>query len=203
MKKLTKTASTLHNIFTIVEKVLSALAIAAIVCAALVGIGFVMGWDPNTIATGYESLDIGFLELQIADNFGPDKWVILLQAAIVLSVCSGCCLIARRMVLCINGILSPISEGQPFHATISNNLKKLAILSIVLGVAVNLLTVTEMLFATFAYDLTDLLISEKITHVAINYTIDISFLIVSGILFLLSYVFRYGNELQQLSDETL
>jgi hypothetical protein len=32
---------------------------------------------------------------------------------------------------------------------------------------------------------------------------DISFLICSGILLLLSYIFRYGSELQQLSDETL
>jgi hypothetical protein len=30
-----------------------------------------------------------------------------------------------------------------------------------------------------------------------------SFLLVAGVLFLLSYVFRYAEELQKLSDETL
>ena len=203
MKKLTKTATTLNTIFNIMEKVLFALAIAAIVCVALIGVGFILSLNPDTIATGYESLDIGFLELQIADSFCPDKWVVLLQSAIVLTLCSVCCLIARRMVLCISGILSPISQGQPFHETISANLKKLAILSIVLGVALNLFSITEMIFANFVYDLPSLLISDKITHIDINYTIDVSFLVVSGILLLLSYIFRYGSELQQLSDETL
>lgn len=203
MKKLTKTASTLNTIFNIMEKVLFALAIAAAVCAGLIGVGFLMGWDPDTIATGYASLDIGFLELQIADGFGPDKWVILLQAAVALVISGACCLIGRKMVLCISGILSPISEGQPFHETIGANLKKLAILTIVLGVALNLGAIFELIFATFVYDLPGLLLSEKITHIDINYTIDISFLIVSVVLLLLSYIFRYGAQLQQLSDETL
>lgn len=203
MEKLTKTASTLNAIFNIMEKVLFALAIAAAVCTGLIVVGFFLGWNPDTIATGYESLDIGFLELHIADNFGPDKWLILLQAAIILAISCGCCLIGRQIVLCISGILSPISEGQPFHDTIGANLKKLAILTIVLGVAFNLFAIAELIFATFAYDLPGLLISKKITHVDINYTIDISFLIVSGILLLLSYIFRYGTELQKLSDETL
>ena len=203
MKKLTKTASTLNTIFNIMEKVLFALAIAAAVCIGLIAVGYLMGWNPDTIATGYESLEVGFLELQIADSFGPGKWVVLLQAAVILAICCFCCLIARRMVLCISGILSPISEGQPFHETIGANLKKLAILTIVLGVALNLFAIAELIFAKFAYDLPDLLISEKIAHVDINYTIDISFLIVSAVLLLLSYIFRYGSELQQLSDETL
>lgn len=203
MKKLTKTATTLNTIFNIMEKVLFALSIAAIVCAALIGLGFALDWNPDSIATGFESLDIGFLELQIADGFAPAKWVVLLQAAVILIICCVCCLVARRMVLCISGILSPISQGQPFHDTISTNLKKLAILSIVMGVLLNLFSITELIFATFVYDLPDLLICEKITHIDVNYTIDISFLIVSGILLLLSYIFRYGTELQQLSDETL
>ena len=76
MKKLTATASKLHTVFSIAEKVLMALAIAAIVCAALIGVGFLLGLDPDTVATGYESIDIGYLELQIADRFGPDKWVV-------------------------------------------------------------------------------------------------------------------------------
>jgi len=35
------------------------------------------------------------------------------------------------------------------------------------------------------------------------FKIDLSFLIYWAILMLLSYVFRYGEQLQQLSDETL
>lgn len=203
MKKLTKTATTLNTIFKIMEQVLFALAIAAAVFTGLILIGWLLRWDPSTLGTGYESLSIGFLELQISEAYAPDKWVVLLQAAVMLALSCGCCLIGRRIVGCIRQILNPMTEGQPFSPTVSTNLKKLAILTIALGVAFNLFGIAELIFTTFAYDLTDLLISEKITHVGIDYTIDISFLIVSGILLLLSYIFRYGTELQQLSDETL
>ena len=48
-----------------------------------------------------------------------------------------------------------------------------------------------------------LLISEKITHVGGMFQIDLTFLVYWAILMLLSYVFQYGEQLQQLSDETL
>ena len=48
-----------------------------------------------------------------------------------------------------------------------------------------------------------LLLSEKIVHVDGMFTLDLAFLVYWAILLLLSYVFRYGEELQQLSDETL
>ena len=203
MEQLTKTASKLNTVFSIMEKVLFALAIAAAVCTGLILIGWLFGWDPDMIGTGYENLDIGYLELQIAAGFAPDKWVVLLQAAVLLVLSCVCCLIGQRIVRCISNILAPISNGQPFHEAISTNLKKLAILSLILGIAYNCIGISELIINTFAYDIPGLLISEKIARVDINHTIDISFLIVSGILLLLSYIVSYGNQLQQLSDETL
>lgn len=203
MKKLTQTASNLNKVFTVAEKVLFALAIAAIVCVALIAACWLFGWNPEMIGTGYENLDIGILELQIADTFAPDKNIVLIQVALILALSCSCCLIGRKMVQSISAILSPISQGNPFHETISTELKNLAVLSLVLGIAVNLFNVVELIFTTWVYDLPGLLISEKIALVETNYTLDISFLICSGILLLLSYIFRYGTELQQLSDETL
>ena len=43
----------------------------------------------------------------------------------------------------------------------------------------------------------------EIRSVTVSYTFDISFVIVFFLLLLVSYIFRYGAELQQLSDETL
>lgn len=53
------------------------------------------------------------------------------------------------------------------------------------------------------YDVASLLVSEKILHVTVNFNIDLSFIIVAAVLLLMSYVFRYGEELQLMSDETL
>ena len=203
MKKLTDSAKKLNTFFKIMDNVLMALAIAAGVCACLILAGWLLGWDPNSIGTGYESLDLGFWELEIADAYAPDKWLVLLHAAIMLVLSGGFCLIARGGVRCIRNILLPVAQGKPFSRAAGETLHKLAILSIILGIWGNIITLVDVIFSTFVYDIADLLVSEKITHVSVNYTIDIGFLVISAVLFLLSYIFRYGSELQQLSDETL
>lgn len=53
------------------------------------------------------------------------------------------------------------------------------------------------------YDLPGLLLNEHITNVGINYSFDLTFVVSSAVLLLLSYVFSYGAKLQELSDETL
>jgi len=63
--------------------------------------------------------------------------------------------------------------------------------------AVSLLTIAATM------QLETLLISEKITHVDINLGFDLGVLIVPAVFFLLAYIFKYGEQLQVLSDETL
>ena len=53
------------------------------------------------------------------------------------------------------------------------------------------------------YNLIELFLSDKITGVSVTYSCDLSFLIYALVLFLMSFIFQYGSELQKLSDETL
>ena len=203
MNNLSNTAKKLDKVFEIAHIVLGALAIACIVGVALIAVAYLFKMDPEMIGTDYENFDIGFLELEVAEGFAPDKWLVLLQGAITLAV--GCRLFydGRRGVGYIREILHPMTEGKPFDAIVSTNLKKLAKLSITLGILGNIIILSEQIMTVFVYDLPSLLISEKITHVGGMFQIDLTFLIYWAILLLLSYVFRYGEELQQLSDETL
>lgn len=203
MNNLSNTAKKLDRIFEIVYIVLGALAIASIVFIVLIGLAYVLKWDPEMIGTGYASFDVGFLELEVAENYSPNKWLVLLQAAITLAV--GCRLLydGRRGVGYIREILKPMTEEKPFDSIVSTNLKKLARLSINLGILWNVIILAEQIMVVFVYDLPGLLISEKITHVGGMFNVDLTFLIYWAILMLLSYVFRYGESLQQLSDETL
>jgi len=203
MNNLSNTAKKLDKVFEIVHIVLGALAIAAIVFIVLIGLAYVLKWDPEMIGTGYASFDIGFLELDVAENYSPDKWLVLLQAAITLAVSCRLLYDGRRGVGYIREILKPMTEEKPFDSVVSTNLKKLARLSINLGILWNVIILAEQIMVVFVYDLPGLLISEKITHVGGMFQVDLTFLIYWAILLLLSYVFRYGEELQQLSDETL
>ena len=203
MNNLSDTAKKLDKVFEIVHIVLGALAIACIVGVALIGVAYILKWDPSMIGTGYENFDVGFLELTVAENYAPDKWMILLQAAITLTVSCRLLYDGRRGVGYIREILNPMKEEKPFDSIVSTNLKKLAKLSINLGIFYNIIILSEQVLAVFVYDLPGLLLSEKITHVGGMFHIDLTFLIYWAILLLLSYVFRYGEQLQQLSDETL
>ena len=203
MNNLSNTAKKLDKVFEIAHIVLGALAIACIVGVALIAVAYLFKLDPEMIGTGYENFDIGFLELKVAPEYAPDKWLVLLQGAITLAV--GCRLAydARRGVGYIREILNPMKEEKPFDSIVSTNLKKLAKLSITLGILINIIILSEQILTVFVYDLPSLLISEKILHVGGMFNVDLTFLICWAVLMLLSYVFRYGEELQQLSDETL
>ena len=203
MNNLSNTAKKLDKVFEIVHIVLGALAIACIVGVALILVAYIFKMDPEMIGAGYENFDIGFLELQVSPNHAPNKWLVLLQGAITLLV--GCRLAydGRRGVGYIREILHPMTEEKPFDTVVSTNLKKLAKLSINLGILYNIIILSEQIMTVFVYDLPSLLVSEKIIHVSGMFNVDLTFLIYWAILLLLSYVFRYGEQLQQLSDETL
>ena len=203
MNNLSNTARKLDKVLEIAHIVFGALAIACIVGVALIAVAYVLKLDPTMIGTGYENFDIGFLELTVAESFAPDKWLVLLQAAITLAVTCRLMYDARRGVGYIREILTPMKEEKPFDSIVSTNLKKLARLSINLGILGNLIILSEQIMTVFVYELPSLLISDKITHVGGMFNVDLTFLVYWAILLLLSYIFRYGEELQQLSDETL
>ena len=203
MNNLSNTAKKLDKAFEIAHIVFGALAIACIVGVALIAAAYILKLDPEFIGTGYENFDIGFLELTIAKEYAPGKWQVLLHAAITLAVSCRLFYDGRRGMGYIRQILQPMIEEKPFTAIVSTNLKKLAGLSINLGILFNIIILSDQIMSVFVYDLPGLLISEKITHVAGMFNVDLSFLIYWAILMLLSYVFRYGEQLQQLDDETL
>ena len=203
MNNLTNTAKKLDKVFEIVHIVFGALAIAAIVGVALIAVAYIFKMDPTFIGTGYENFDIGYLELEVAPAFAPNKWLILAQAAITLLVSCRLFYDGRRGVGYIREILKPMIEEKPFDSIVSTNLSKLAKLSIVIGILVNIIILSEQIMTVFVYNLPALLISEKIVHVTGMFKVDLTFLIYWAILMLLSYVFQHGESLQQLSDETL
>lgn len=203
MNNLSNTAKKLDKVFEIVYIVLGALAIACLVFIALIGVAYLLKLDPDMIGTGFGSFEVGFLKLEIAEAFSPDKWMVLLQAAITLAISCRLLYDARRGVGYIRQILHPMTEEKPFDSIIGTNLKKLAKLSINLGILYNIILLVEQIMTIYVYDLPGLMLSEKITHVTEMFHVDLSFLIYWAILTLLSYVFRYGEQLQQLSDETL
>ena len=203
MNNLSVTAKKLDKVFEIFGIVLFAVSIACVVLFALIVAAYVLKLDPSMIGTNYENFDVGFLELTVAEGYAPDKWLVLLQAAVTLLASFRLCFDGRKGVGYVREILSPMKEEKPFDTIVSTNLQKLARLSINLGILGNIIILTEQVMTVFIYDLPGLLLSEKIVHVGGMFKVDLTFLIYWAILMLLSFVFRHGEQLQKLEDETL
>lgn len=202
MTKLTNTAKKLDIFFRIIQIASNIAWVASLVCVGIAALG-VFIQHPDMVGTGYNSLELGFAELEFAEAFAPDARMELIRIGVVLALCAVFMLVAWKGCKEIRNILAPMIQGEPFQGIVGNGLKKLVGYSIALGIIGNITILAEQIFTVWIYDLPTLLLSEKITHVTINYETDLTFLVVAAVLMLTSYVFRYGEQLQQLSDETL
>ena len=158
--------------------------------------------DPTALS-GKMGLTIDWLTLDAANGFGitldgaiPMK-VIQLVSAVVITI------IACRCVRTLKHILLPIEVGQPFRSGISGEIRKLSRHCFYLGWTENLSMLFSVIVIENHYGLEALLTTGPITSVAIRPQFQPVWFIVTAVLAILSMVFRRGEELQTLSDETL
>lgn len=203
MKKLTKTASILDKILNILSICIKIAAVALLVGLGILAAGFFFDLPPQMVGTGYATAELDFVTFTVAESYLPDHRIVWCQVAMEMFLTLVCLVPAHFSVKAFRAILAPMKNGEPFHNTVSENLVKLARYTCSLGIGVNLLKIISSILMIKAFDLHLLLLSEKIRHVQFDFVFDIGFLFVAGILLLLSYIFRYGEELQRLSDETL
>ena len=108
--------------------------------------------------------------------------------------------------LCINKlreILVPMKDGRPFEAGVSGKIRQLSWIVLIGGTVAEICRTVGNIFEMKAIDLSLLFNPSAVSSFSFNYSISLWFLIGALILFVLSSVFRYGEELQRESDETL
>jgi len=203
MNQLTNTAKKLDTLFKILRIVATIGIVSALVALAILGAGFLFDLDPYTIGSGYNSFTVGLLKLEVAEAYAPDEHQVMLFAAVAMVISLVYLLVVRSCFGCVRDILKPMREGSPFHTSVSTNLKKLAKNSLILCITANVMDVATTCMFVWGFDLANLILSDKITHVTFLTKCDLTFLIVAAVLYLLSYIFHYGETLQQLSDETV
>ena len=203
MNKLTSTARKLDIFFRILKVMVSIGMVTCCVGLVLIGAYFLFDLAPGMIGSGYNTVEIGSLELALADGVAPSPDRVLMYVAVEIALTLVMLFLGRLCVLSIRSILQPMKEGLPFHDTVCRSLKQMAKYTLILGIAGNGMKLSGTIMLIREYDLLRLLLSDRVTHVTFNESIDLGFLVIAAVLLLLSYVFRYGQELQQLSDETL
>jgi len=203
MIKMKKTAKTLDTVCNVAKVILTVGLVCCGVALAILLAAWIFDLAPESIGTGYETLEIGFLSIDMAQGYVPDKQMTLIFVAVEIALAGLGILVGCFALNAVKNILAPMKEGAPFSDAVAENLKKLSVYAVVLGVLSNVGNLGQVLFFQYGYGVEEMLLSDKVRGVTVNYEMDLGFLLIAAVLLLFSYVFRYGQELQKQSDETL
>ena len=153
------------------------------------------------IAVTVNGITQNFLSIYSKEGIAISRQQLLLEHMLALLVCFGRTPIFCYGIYLLRKILASISQQRPFTGTASL-LKKLGWASVALAAVQNLFEYA-LIYMYESVDISQLFVGSPITEVHFRYVPDFTYLILAAVLFILCTVFRYGEELQQLSDETL
>lgn len=198
MEKISKIAKNLDLFAKTAYGICAAFVWVSAVFAVLLGI-----FGEKMVAPGGTmSLELGSFSFEFAENSMPFA---VIQSRMVLGLIFAALLLVFvcYVLRVVRKILQPMAEGLPFSTTVSAHLKKLSFITLIGGGVLSVVRVVGETLIYHLYDLEALFVSDKIAAVTVSGTLDMTFLLFFAVLYLLSYVFRYGEALQKQSDETL
>ena len=203
MEKLKKMAVVIDTILkTVFIIVIVGLILVIVADIAILAIG------PMNIDNGRFSYNIFGSNIVIADAedlAGISLNGYQLASGVIMATVGG----AIGMIVVLVGIkmlreiIAPMKEGGPFVEGISLKMRNFGIFVLIAGVVGNIIegVMAFIVQYTFGKVVLDQFIggADRITYM---YTTDGSFIVFALFIFLLSYIFKYGEELQKQSDET-
>lgn len=201
-KKLVKAAVISDRILKIIAGItLASIIVVAIFAVLVVAFGDMTIAEPdavtNTISFGGLSLTIkNGVDLVNREGIRFNLLLMVLPAEVYL-------VIFWYGIRLLRKVLTPMKEGRPFDPGTSSKIRKLAWVTLIGGAVGEACMQISNVADFHTYKLTTLFNPEVVTGYRLEYIMETDFLIMAGVLFLLSLVFRYGEELQRQSDETL
>ena len=196
-EKMMKTAKGLYTAAGIAQGFMIAGMIVVVLAAVMVFVGL------EDFAVSSTSVEIGDLTVYLTEEYAgkfemsSSKLLVLLATALVTIA------VVWYGLKIAKDILRPMREGNPFTVSVSKKIRSLARLELIGGIlTIALQSITSYQMAS-DLDVLALFREGVVDHIRITSSFDVNFIFIAFILYLLSYVFKYGEELQQLSDETL
>lgn len=196
MDKIIKTSKVIQGILKVLFWVVATITVASLV--AIVVVLFIKG-DATTF-DGI-SITLGNYSLLLNQEYSLNQFTPLLCVTLVNVALWG--VLSCYTIRILLTVFKPMSQGKPFSATINDALKKLAYVVLAFGIIGIILQIATNLIFYNAFDIPSLFDTDRVKSCSISLVSDCSFIIWFFILRLFSHIFKYGETLQQLSDETL
>lgn len=191
----------------LLKKMCSVLKVVRQVClisfALLIGLSLFYAFNKDVYNTLFGSIRIDYLKLIFNDDAALHKDKMSMWLPLILLITAIFIFIIYKSIQTIESICTITIDHTPFDVRVASHIKKLAKYILAGGIVFNILEVCRVLYFKQILNF-DLLFNTKyVTQINFDIRLHLSFLIFAALIYLLSYIFRYGQELQQLSDETL
>ena len=200
MEKLMKTSKTVDTILKVVYKIMQ---VAGIILLVSIGICIIAQFVDKLPMAELTSVSVSDVELIFKEPIPVDSSKAVIEMVATLVVALLVIGITCYMIQLLRKVLAPMIVGQPFDGTVSKNIKKLGIAVIVNGLAIDIVESVMSSMAFYMYDIAELIVSDNISKIMVNSEISLDSILVGVLVIMLSYVFHYGEQLQQQADETL
>lgn len=169
----------------------------------LIGLSLFYAFNKDVYNTLFGSIRIDYLQLIFNDDLALNKDKMSMWLPLIFLITAIFVLIIYKAVQTIESICTIAMDHTPFDVRVANHIKNLAKYILAGGIVFNILEVCRVMYFKQIINF-DLLFNTKyVTQINFGIRLHLSFLVFAALIYLLSYIFRYGQELQQLSDETL
>ncbi len=197
MKDLKRSARTLNTILN------AAFCLCLLRGVYAVGFHCIVLYQLPAALSGKMVLTIDWLTIEAAQGFSISLNAAISMKLVQLFSAAAITVIACLGIRVLKRVLLPMELGQPFRSGISADIRNLGKCAFWLGWTENLSMLFSVILIKNHYGLTELLENETITGVSMNPKFRPAWFIVTAVLAILAMVFRQGEQLQQLADETL
>ena len=174
---------------------------AGIVCAVTAILTLIFG--NKMFEAGSVTLDLDFIKFHLTNNVYVNEHFLKLYVSVATLGGSIICFLAAYICKLLRKVLTPMKMGRPFESGISHYLKKVGWAVLGGGFLSELVGIAARVLLTRAYSIGELFTSAAISKTEFVFTMSFDFVLIACVIFFLSYIFAYGQALQQESDETL
>ena len=198
-EKFKKSAAVIDRILKIIRGFVIA---GIIVSAVFIPLTAILG---EKVVADSSSAEFGYLTVKLAGDFHDYLNPNGIKGSIIITLVTSI-IVLIAVLLCLNKlreILVPMKEGRPFETGISAKIRQLALMVLIGGAIAEVGRAVGSVFEMKAMDLSLLFNPSAVSGISFHYSISFWFIAGALLLFFLSFVFRYGEELQRESDETL
>jgi len=197
-KKMVNVAKSLDMIAKTCVVVFRVFAVVFFVFAVLV---LILG--NKMYEAGSFTLDLDFVKFYLADQYQTASVPLQIFTIVSLVVVGGLCLAGSYVLKLLRDILQPMKEGRPFEESVPKKIRRIAWIELAGGFLLEVLAIAERAVTAAVYPIEQIFSSSAIAKIEYTYTMDFGFVLIFCVIMLLSYIFAYGQKLQQESDETL